>query len=193
MELSKSPIDFYSISGHKIGAPKGVGALYIKSGINFRPYICGGGQENGLRSGTENTSGILGFSEAVKCTAMYRNNELIKEMNRFLRNYLTENIPDICINSHDAVDDILSVSFNNIKAEVLQRMLFSEGIIVGLGSACASKSRGNRVLGAMGLSKSFIEGTLRISFGAFNTMDEIKFTAEKIREKVLLLRGGKSE
>ena len=188
-EIENLPADLISVSAHKIHGPKGIGALYIKNGVKIPSLIEGGGQERGLRSGTENLPGIVGMAEAVKRTMQDKDGyERIKRLNLKLRNGLAEEISDIRFNSpENGVPYILNVSFLGTKGEVLLHKLEQEGIYVSTGSACSSGRNGkagSHVLKAMGLSKEEIEGAIRFSFGAFNTEEEIDYVVDKVAKAV---------
>ena len=175
--LRNSNVDLYSISAHKIGGMKGVGALYKNEKLNIRPFILGGGQEKNLRSGTENVTGILAFSSAVNAFQKHYKRDKIAEMSQYMCDILRQNIDEIKINS-PMNSDILSISFHGKKSEIIQRLLCEQGILIGTGSACASRLKYNRVLEAMGVCKQCIDGSIRVSIGAQNTFDDIKqFTA----------------
>lgn len=181
-------VDMCSISAHKIGGAKGIGALYIKNSIKLAPLLYGGGQERGFRSGTENVSGIVGFAEALK---EFENAYSVDKIAEY-KNYMASKLIEIGaqINSNDCSSPcILSVSVIGIKAEVLQHMLSDQDVLIGLGSACASRSKGNRVLNTMGLSQKQIEGSIRISFGCFNSIEEIKKATTILIDTVEKLRG----
>jgi len=185
--------DFYTISSHKVGGPKGVGALYINKKINIGPFIVGGGQERGMRSGTENTGAIIGFSKAVACSCWVHSeseqqNNLARQIHDYIKNTLTQN-GWILNGSINNTGYILSLSNPNIKAEILMRLLAEDGILIGLGSACANKLSQNRILNALGATKAHIEGSIRLSFSPLNTMHEAKIVAQKIMEKQKILQG----
>ena len=188
-EINNLPADLISVSAHKIHGPKGVGALYIKNGVRIPALIEGGGQERGLRSGTENLPGIVGMAEAVKKTMQDRDSyERIRSMNLKLRQGITEEIRDIRINSpENGIPYILNVSFLGTKGEVLLHKLEQEGIYVSTGSACSSGRNGkagSHVLKAMGLTKEEIEGAIRFSFGALNTEDEMDYVIDRLAKAV---------
>lgn len=186
-DIRQLGVDFLSLSGHKVHAPKGIGALYIKSGIHIPAFILGGGQEGGMRSGTENVPGIAGFGAAARRIAERREEdlELIKKARARLLERIKSDIGDIRINSpEDACPSILSMSFMGCKGEVLLRMLDSEGICVSTGSACSAKKRDSEVLKAMGLSSFEMEGALRFSFSYENTPEEMDYVADKLRDAV---------
>ena len=173
-------IDFYSISAHKINALKGCGALIKKRKTNLYPLIFGGGQENGLRSGTENVFGIKMFQYAGEehYADMDKNFETVKAVNRYIRENLDTDLFTI-ISAENASPYILSVSAKGLKGEVLMHALENDGIIVGNGSACSSRHRFSRVLEACGYGKDVLDGVLRISFSQNNTLaDAQEFTAK---------------
>lgn len=188
-EIDNLPADLISVSGHKIHGPKGIGALFIRQGIRIPALIEGGGQEGGLRSGTENIPGIIGMAEAVKKTMGDKSSyERIAHLNLKLREGLASEVSDIRINSpENAVPYILNISFLGTKGEVILHKLEQEGIYVSTGSACSSGRNGksgSHVLKAMGLSKEEIEGAIRFSFGAFNTEEEVDYVVEKVKKSV---------
>jgi cysteine desulfurase len=177
LNLLKSEIDLYSISGHKIHAPKGIGALYVKKGLNLRAFIHGGGQENNIRSATENVAGIAAFSLAAD---LISKKIIDKNLLRGLRDALTENF-DVKINTpSEDIDRILSVAFRGIRGEVLLHSLEKHGIIVGTGSACSSQKGGTRIADALGLPKEYGAGILRISINENTSREEIGFFLEKL-------------
>ncbi|MBE5757251.1 MAG: cysteine desulfurase [Clostridiales bacterium] len=168
-------IDLYSISAHKINALKGVGALIYKKGLSLTPLIFGGGQENGLRSGTENVFGIkvFEFSAKEKYENIKNNYQKVLELNNYIRNNLDKENFEI-ISSENASPYILTVSAKGLRGETVMHLLEKEGFIVGNGSACSSKNRYSRVIEACGYKKEILEGVIRISFNPENTIDEIK-------------------
>jgi|GEM_PF-200518 len=185
--LPRRALDFYTISGHKIGGPKGVGVLYINKKLNIAPLIVGGGQERGMRSGTENTGAIVGFAKAAACHCE-QSNIIVRQIHDFIKNELMH-AGWIYNGSQNNTGYILSLSNPKIKAEILMRLLSEEGILIGLGSACANKLSQNRVLSAAGAAKTQIEGSIRLSFSPQNTMAEAKIVVQKIIEKQQFLQG----
>lgn len=181
-------IDSYAFSGHKIYGPKGIGGLYLSSEKRLAPIVFGGGQEKGLRSGTENMTGIVGMAEAVKQIQNNFNaeNEKISSIKSFMIAELLKLIPDLRINSPTSEifsPYILNISIPGTKGEVIVHMLEENGIFVSTTSACSSKgSTRSHVLSAIGLSDELIEGTIRISFSKDNSETDILFVSEKIRE-----------
>ena len=187
--IDNLPADLISVSAHKIHGPKGIGALYIKKNLRIEPFITGGGQESGRRSGTENTQGIIGMAEAIREKGdIAAERERIAAINSKLREGFSSEINDIVFNSPmDGSPYILNVSFLGTKGEVILHKLEQEGIFVSTGSACSSGRNGksgSHVLKAMGLSKEEIEGAIRFSFGAFNSMDETDYIIEKVKAAV---------
>ena len=183
--LSALGADLISISGHKIHAPKGVGALYIKKGIRIPTRMFGGGQEGALRSGTENLAGIAAFSKAVEDFTNNKQERLniIKELNIELRKNLSEFCPYVLINSgDDFAPHILSISVPGIRSEIMLRFLSEKGFFVSAGSACSSKNADNRVLSNFGLDNKRADSTLRISFSRYNTKEETLLLAKAIDE-----------
>lgn len=174
-ELAKY-CDTVSISAHKINALKGCGGLYIKKGTNLPVLIRGGGQERGLRSGTENTPAIAAFGAA--CSEWSSSKERVGYISA-LRDYAEEKIMDnlgdkvIIHRPVQRICTILSLSLVGVKSEVALNLLSGEGICVSAGSACSAHKKESRVLKAFGLRKREIEGTLRISFSYTNTREEI--------------------
>ena len=176
-------VDFLSISGHKIHASKGIGALYIKKGIHIPSFIHGGGQEAGFRSGTESVPLIAGLAEAVK--TLERPKAEVKE-------YLAKGIVDVFgdtvkINTpKDSAPSVLNVSFIGCRGEVLLHMLEEKEIYVSTGSACSSntKKKGSHVLIAMGLKPNEVEGAIRFSFSEDNTIEEMDRVLEVLTEVV---------
>ena len=179
-------VDLYTMSSHKIHGPKGVACLYVKSGINLKPIIFGGGQEGGLRSGTENPAGIMGFALASKL--MYKDFDQkrahIAQLKQTLLSLLKSSGLKYIINGNNTLDNIASISFIGLKGEVLLHALEKHGIFVSTGSACSSKSVGNRVLSAIGLDKPHMEGNIRISFSEFNTLDDVLSLVEALKQEI---------
>lgn len=180
--------DLISLSGHKIHAPKGIGALYIRSGVRLQPYIMGGGQENGLRSGTEALPQIAAFGAAAEIGA--KEAELAQKRMGELREYC---IWKISAEASEAVvigggaPHILCLSLPGYRSEVLMNYLEREGIYVSKGSACKRGKR-SHVLEAMGIAPRIIDGVIRVSLSRFTTQEEIDYFVEKLLEAKKSLR-----
>jgi len=186
-------VQSYALSAHKIHGPKGVGALVLRDGHRIKPQMAGGGQQNDLRSGTENTCGIAGLYEAVRQYPADGSARMLA-MKQLLVGLLADKLPEMTILGLPADDPmsaahILNVAFPPVRAETLLHALEMDGICVGTGSACSSKkSKHSTVLTAMGCAVNVMEGAIRISLSPANTEDEMRYTAEKIIEKVGMLR-----
>lgn len=189
-DFSKLDVDLISVSAHKIHGPKGIGALVVKNNTKLSQISFGGGQERGIRSGTYNSEGILGFAKAA-CVAYENLNEHIVYLNdlcNYFKAKLTNNISDVIFNGINSVN-VVSVSFSGVRGEVLLHTLEQKNIYVSTGSACNSKStKISYVLKAMGINQSVAEGTIRVSFSVFNTKQEIDKAVEEIIEAVNFLR-----
>ena len=193
LPFARLPVDLYSISAHKFHAPKGVGALYVKSGVKFAGGQIGGGQEKNLRSGTLNVPGILGLDAALEQYQAHQA-EWITSM-RECKNRLWQNlstIPDVFLNGpapEAGAAHILNVSFPGVRGEVLVNALSEREIFVSTGSACSTHKKGqNRIHAAMGISGARAEGALRFSLCPFNTMEEMDQAAQTLAEQVAFLR-----
>lgn len=189
VNLMELGIDLYTISAHKIYAPRGIAALWIKSDITIDPLLVGGGQESGFRSSTENVAGALAFAYAAKRVVgeQKENFEKVKNYNLKLQNLLLNSQIStfLTINSSGNTSPyILSLSLKDIKGEVLMNALCDEGILLSTGSACSSKHAGNRTLSAMKKPLNEVVGSIRISFSPYEYYD-IDYIAKKIIENVL--------
>ncbi|HPG91980.1 MAG TPA: cysteine desulfurase family protein [Clostridia bacterium] len=182
-------VDAYAFSGHKFHAPKGIGGLYIKTGAKISQFHFGGGQEKGFRSGTENVSGIIAMSQALKIAddLIAENSQKFFDFKQILKSSF-DTLGDYKIICENGSPAIFTIAFENIKSQVLSNMLEQEGIIIGLGSACSSKNKQNRIMTAIGLDRKYIEGVVRISFSKFNSIEEVKILADKMMKNISLLR-----
>ena len=188
---SRYNIDFMSVSGHKLHAPKGIGFMYVKENNRIKPLLTGGGQEIGIRSGTENVPGIYGIGEAVKVINKDLEGTIdkIRELRDLLKEEILANIDDVKINTpEDGVCHVLNVSFRGVRGEVLLHYLEQKEIYVSTGSACSSKKKGSHVLNAIGLTPEEIEGAIRFSLSDLNTKEEILETIKVLKESVSDLR-----
>ena len=189
----KMGIDLLSVSSHKIHGPKGVGFLYINEKAKVQPQILGGGQQGGMRSGTDNVPGIAGLGLAAKM--IYQNFDANIEHLYQLKERMAFGLSDmenVIINGmelREGAPQILSVSFMGIRSEVLLHTLEEKGIYVSAGSACSShKRKASSTLTAMGLSAQQKESTVRISFSEENTFEEVDYCLEVLHEVVPMLR-----
>ncbi len=189
----KDNIDLLTVSGHKIHGPKGIGFIYIRKNTKLHPIILGGGQQTGVRSGTENIPGIAGIGQAAKdCYENLESN--VKKMTQ-LKDYLTEQLEsmeDVTIHSRKGTDGaphIVSAGFRGVRSEVLLHALEDKGIYVSAGSACSSnKPAVSATLKAMGVDSELLDSTVRFSFSEFNTIEEIDYAVEQLKELLPMLR-----
>ena len=188
MHMGKMGVDLYALSAHKIHGPKGVGALVVRKGVRLAPQETGGGQEKNLRSGTYNSPGILRLGEAVTQMMQRRDQlERIRAMKVQLWKRLS-GIDGVRLNGMPVCSDasaphILSVSFDGVRGEVMRNALEGAGILVSTGSACAShKQKVSPTLKAMGLTGEQADGTIRISLGMMNTMEEMDEAAAQMEK-----------
>lgn len=187
------PVQSYSLSGHKINGPKGVGALVYQNGFRFFPQMFGGGQQGNIRSGTENTTGIQGLSAAVQgypANAMEQMRTLKKKLYElFLASLPETTLIGLPVDDPASAGHILAVAFPPVRAETLLHALEADGILVGTGSACSSK-KGKRsvVLTAMKQTPEVMDSSIRISLCPDNTEAEIIYTADQIIKHVQMLR-----
>ena len=185
-------IDLYTLSAHKIHALKGTGALVIKKGVRLKAVNIGGGQENGLRSGTENTPGILALSQAIdEMVAMESRRKTMSEIKMQLHRLLKEAIPACAVNGPEPANGachILNVSFPGVRGETMLHALEEKGVLVSTGSACsARRTRGSRVLEAIGVSPKLRESAVRFSLSPYTAADEIAFAAQAVKSAYDLL------
>ncbi|MBC7961236.1 MAG: cysteine desulfurase [Vallitaleaceae bacterium] len=191
-------IDCMSMSGHKIHGPKGIGALYLQPKVKIKSIVYGGSQQGGIRSGTENTSGIAGFS--VAAAWMYdhieQNKQHLMNLKLKLRNDILQNIEKTYVNGPDPIMDeaisvpnILNIRFEGVRGEVLLHALESKGIFVSTGAACASnKHEPSATLTGIGLKEEEIESAIRFSFSFYNTVADVDYCIEQLKEIVPMLR-----
>ena len=189
----KEGIDLLSVSGHKIHGPKGTGILYVNSKLKIHPMILGGGQQKGMRSGTENVPGIAGLAEAAK--ECYENldekiDRLYALKERFVKQI--EELDDVKVNGRtgrDSAPHIVSVSFRDVRSEVLLHALEEKGIYVSAGSACSSnKPAVSHTLKSMGVEKDLLGSTIRFSFCFETTEEETDYCVRELRELLPMLR-----
>jgi len=186
-------IDLLSVSGHKIHGPKGVGFLYIRDKVKIKPLLYGGGQQKGMRSGTENVPGVAGLGAAAR--EIYKNHE--ESVNRLyeIKDHMITRMGEIegtHVNSQmgrESAPQIVSVSFEGVRSEVLLHALEDKGIYVSSGSACSSNHPAlSGTLKGIGVKKELLDSTLRFSFGVFNTIEEVDYCIEVLKELLPVLR-----
>lgn len=189
----KQGIDLLSVSGHKIHGPKGVGFLYIDEKAKVRPILFGGGQQKGMRSGTENVPGCAGLGAAVR--EVYREHEAKIEKLYQIRERLIaglKELPGVTINGHEGRENapqIVSASFEGVRSEVLLHALEDRGVYVSSGSACSVNHPGvSGTLKGIGVKKELLDSTIRFSFGLFNEPEEADYCLEVLRELLPVLR-----
>ncbi len=186
-------VDMLSISSHKVNGPKGVGALYIRKGLKISPILYGGHHEKGIKPGTENILGIVGFGEAASQAVENIEYKIgkIRELKERLKNGINRSVDNIEINGHpdEVLSNTLNVSFKGIEGESIIMMLDMEGICVATGSACSSgRLEPSHVLMSMGLDPAVAQGSVRFSLGDYNTLEEIDYVVEKLPPIIERLR-----
>ncbi len=189
----KMGIDMLSASGHKIHGPKGIGFLYVKNGVRLQPILFGGGQQGGLRSGTEAVPSIAGLGLAAEmiCKDLEAERETLYSLrDGFVKDLLT--IPEVTVNGregHETAPHIVSASFRDVRAEVLLHALEDKGIFVSSGSACASNHpQTSATLLAIGVAQPIIDYAIRFSFSVFTTKEELDYTVQVLKELIPVLR-----
>ena len=189
----KMGVDMMSVSGHKIHGPKGIGFLYINEKVKIKPISYGGGQQKGMRSGTDNVPGMAGLAKAVE--EVYRSLEKDVDQLYALKDYFVNGlmqIPEVKINGYTGLDSaphIISVSIRGIRSEVMLHALEDRGIYVSAGSACSShKATTSATLRAIGVEKELLDSTIRFSFSIFTTREEIDYTLKVLYDIIPMLR-----
>ncbi len=188
-DLTVEGIDLLTLSAHKIHGPKGIGALYKSETTRLKPLLSGSKQEKGLRPGTENVAGIVGFGKAIDLSKRIDIDKLYQLKEKLYQN-ITKKLDYVKLNGptiRQGAAHILNLSFKDIKAEVLVHSLAQDDIYISTGAACSSKEAKNHVLAELTDSK-YQAGTIRISFSSQNTLKDIEITAKKIIEHVNSLR-----
>ncbi len=185
-------VDMYSLSAHKMHGPKGMGALYIRDAKKISPIAYGGGQQDGLRSGTINSSGIMAFGKAFEL-AQYNseNDKKAADIKHYIAEKIKEEIPDtMCISDGEGYSNhILNVAFKDINAETLLHTCQYAGLIISTGSACSSRREVvSHTLKQMNVHRDYIGGAVRLSFSRDNDMDEAKEAVRIIKQSVEKLR-----
>ena len=195
LDVEKTHVDLMSINGGKIYGPKGVGALYVRRGVKITPIIFGGGQEQSLRAGTENTACIVGLSKALEVAQAQkvRESSRERELAKYLWEKITMNISEIKLNGPEIgetrLPNNLNVTFKNIEGEAMLLYMDEYGIMCSTGSACTSESlEPSHVLRAMGMSYEMAHGSIRFTFGRSNTKSDIDYLMKYLPAIVATLR-----
>ena len=197
IDVKNLGVDFLSLSAHKLRAPKGIGLLYIKSGVSFYPYIIGGGQERGLRGGTENVANIVAFGKAAELALsnIETENTQVRSLRDRLEKGIFRSIGGAIRNGGEPrLPNTSNIGFQGIEAEAALLLLDREGICASSGSACTTGSiEPSHVLQAMGVPAARSKGSLRFSLGIENTERDIDFLLKKLPAIVERLRGSSPE
>jgi cysteine desulfurase len=194
IDLSRTGVDMLSLSGHKIHAPKGIGALYIRKGTKFAPFMIGGHQEKGRRGGTENTAAIVGLGKAAEMARKHMASgsyTAVRELRDTLENEILAQVPSTFVNGDRAnrLPNTTSIAFEYVEGEAILLMLNEHGICASSGSACTSGSlEPSHVLRAMGVPFTAAHGSIRFSLSRFTTRQEIDVVLEKLPPVIARLR-----
>jgi cysteine desulfurase len=193
IKLRDTAIDLFSISAHKFHGPKGIGALYVRQGIDFPPFLIGGGQERGRRAGTEAVHQIVGMGAAAEFVSDLSEMKRIGELRDRLENAILESIPNSRVNGtrdpSRRLPNTSNISFENTNGEAILARLNDLGVYVSTGSACNSEShRTSPVLEAMNVPYSYAMGSIRFSLGRFNRSDDIDITMNHLPKIISDLR-----
>jgi cysteine desulfurase len=194
LKVKDSPVDLLTISGHKFHAPKGIGALYVRRGVTFPPFIIGGHQEKNRRAGTENVAGIVGMGEAAESVQrdLVQSSQRIRVLRDQLEEGLLRSCPDCQVNGRasERLPNTSNVSFRYLEGESILVLLDQFGICASTGSACtAGSSEPSHVLRAMGVAPDWLQGAVRFSLSRFNTAEEVSYVNEKMPSIVQRLQG----
>lgn len=193
IDVKKSGLDLLTINSHKIYGPKGVGALFIRKGINIIPLLHGGGQEAGLRSTTENLPGIVGFANASELCVegMINENKNLLKLRNKLTDFLFENFENAYINGprENKLPGLINFSFHGLEGETIRLLLLldEKGIAVSAGSACSSNDKTHstsHVLQAIGLNQFEARGSIRVSFGRYSTEEDLERFKDALTESI---------
>lgn len=193
VNVNDQGLDLLSISAHKIYGPKGIGALYVRKGTNICPLIYGGHQEKQMRAGTENTCGVIGFSEAVRILKekSKKDKERIERLSDRLKKGIEEKITKVIFNGHPEkrVKNTLNYAFPGLEAEAILLALATKGICVSTGSACSEDSEeASPILLSIGLKPEIARSSIRMSLGRFNSDEDIDIVLEELPEIIEKLR-----
>lgn len=198
VNFQQLPLDMLTVSGHKLHAPKGIGALIVRNGVRLPPLIHGGPQERSRRAGTENVPGIVGLGKACELARidLDANQARIRSLRDALETGLRDNVPNVRVNGHSEqrLPNTLNMTFEGVFSELLLPELNRNGIAVSAGSACSSESREvSRVLSAMGLNSTAARSTIRFSLGSQNTGEDIDFVLGILPPLIERIRSDRSQ
>ena len=193
IDLAHLPADMLSLSGHKLHAPKGIGVLYVRKGVRFRPFLRGGHQEKGRRAGTENVPYIVGLGAAAKLAADHMQEERVNValLRDRLEQGLLEQIPDCMVNGdvENRLPNTTNIAFKNVEGEAILLMLDRLGVCASSGSACTSGSlEPSHVLRAMGVPFTYAHGSIRLSLSRYSTQEEVDYVIENFPGVIKTLR-----
>ena len=193
IDLGKQPISMLSLSGHKLHAPKGIGVLYVRKGVRFRPFLRGGHQERGRRAGTENVPYIVGLGMAAQLAGQHMQEERtqVARLRDKLEQGLLAAIPDCMVNGdpENRLPNTTNIAFKNVEGEAILLMLDQLGICASSGSACTSGSlEPSHVLRAMGVPFTYAHGSVRLSLSRYTTEEEIDFVVQNMPQVIKTLR-----
>ena len=193
IDLRHLPVDMLSLSGHKIHAPKGIGVLYVRKGVRFRPFLRGGHQERGRRAGTENVPYIVGLGMAAQLSSDHMQEERVNvaRLRDKLENGLLERIPDCMVNGdvENRLPNTSNIAFKNVEGEAILLMLDRLGICASSGSACTSGSlEPSHVLRAMGVPFNYAHGSVRLSLSRYTTEEDVDYVIENFPGVIETLR-----
>ena len=193
VDVQKVQVDMLSMSGHKIHAPKGIGAIYIRKGTRFSPFLIGGHQETGRRGGTENVATIIGLGKACELALEHLENEKtkVKKLRDMLEAEILKTVPSSIVNGNrkNRLPTTTNISFEFVEGEAILLMLNEYGICASSGSACTTGSlEPSHVLRAMGVPYTAAHGSIRFSLSKYNTEKEIKYIIEKVPPIIKRLR-----
>lgn len=189
VKAKKLNADMISLSGHKIYAPKGIGALYVKKGLRLPPLTFGGGQERGMRPGTEAVPNIAAFAKACEIRMAHFDEDYahVQELADYLKQQVAAELPDAVINGEGDIPHVVNLSMPGCKSEVMLHVLEGDEVYISSGSAC-SKGKQSGVLKALGLPKARTDSALRVSFAPFNTKEDVDAFVAAVKKGAKMFR-----
>lgn len=189
VKAKKLNADMISLSGHKIYAPKGIGALYVKKGLRLPPLTFGGGQERGMRPGTEAVPNIAAFAKACEIRMAHFDEDYahVQELADYLKQQVSAELPDAVINGEGDIPHVVNLSMHGCKSEVMLHVLEGDEVYISSGSAC-SKGKQSGVLKALGLPKARTDSALRVSFAPFNTKEDVNAFVAAVKKGAKMFR-----